>query len=209
MPEEVQRMSPLPLEKDSARNRRTAFLMVVLSVVIICVIALLLRQGSDLQHNAGLATAPDSPTLMQNGKNALTDQEYAFARVLVRGEIRRNDAVVTSSNVTVGYGRYESLWRTRDVVTNATVKVSYETVFESNIIGHPCMPGRLLNIKLIGDFPDIAVAPMAWLGEVKPQDLSVHAITLTANVKAGSTCQRGVQVGQVKPDPGDISLPLR
>ena len=136
---------------------------------------------------AGCATQSDhraTPITQQSG-SALTVREYVLARALVRGEIRREGAVVTSATVTVSSGE----------------------VIDSNI-GEPCISGRLLNIKLIGDFPHTITDGHA----VKPgdpiPDFTVHADVLTADAKTGRPCLVGVQTGKVAPEPGAESLPL-
>lgn len=172
----------------TGRKRRTAFLMAATSVVlvaIVCCIAVLSGCGSSLQHNSGPVGASGSPAPTQNNKGALTDREYAFARDLVRREIRRND----------------------DVLTSATVTASYGTVTDSNV-GYPCMSGRLLHIKLIGDFPHTVTTGHA----VKPgdpmPDFTVHAVDLTADAKTGRVCLVSVQTGKVAPEPAAVSLPV-
>lgn len=126
-----------------------------------------------------------SPTEKSN--SVLTNQEYDFARALVRSEIHR----------------------LKDVVTSATVTVVDATTIDSNI-GYRCPSGRLLQIKLIGDFAHIAVSPMANLRPSAPTpDITVHAVNLTAGAKTGVTCLMGVQIGKVAPEPGAISLPLK
>lgn len=210
MSDQARLMSPPPLGKKLARQRLTAFLTVAASVAvvaIICGIAVLSHPGSSLQHNPGPADTSGSPAPTQHSNSALTNQEYAFARDLVRREIRHVGAVVTSGTVTMGYGRYGSLWRSRDVVTGATVTVGNGTVTNSNI-GYPCMSGRLLNIKLIGDFPHIATSPIPPQPGATPPDATVHAVVLTADAKTGRACLVGVQTGEVAPVPGAISLPV-
>ena len=121
----------------------------------------------------------------QHRKSALTDKEYAFARDLARSEILRLKDVVTSATVTVGYGK----------------------VIDSNT-GYPCTSGRLLHIKLIGDFVHIAIShPAVQPGAPQP-DFTVHAELLDADAKTGRPCLIGVQTGKVAPEPGAVSLPL-
>ncbi|OIQ72557.1 hypothetical protein GALL_458150 [mine drainage metagenome] len=182
------RLVSQPPGKKLAGKRRTAFLTaaaLVAVVAIVCAIAVFSRQASSLQHNPGPAQASGSPVPTQFNKGDLTDQEYAFARDVVRREVRRND----------------------DVLTSATVTASYGTVTDSNI-GYPCMSGRLLHINLIGDFPHTvtdghAVKP----GDPMP-DFTVHAVDLTADAKTGRVCLVSVQTGKVAPEPGAVSLPV-
>lgn len=179
-------------------RRRTAFWTAATSVVLV-VVAALSGQGSSLQHNPGPADTSGSP--------ALTDQEYAFARNVVRHEIRRIDAVLTSATVTVSYGTVTDPNIDQLIGESHHVTVGYGRVTDSNV-GYPCMSGRLLNIKLIGDFPHIVVSPMAALLGTTPPDATVHADVLTADAKTGRVCQIGVQTGKVAPDPGAESLPF-
>lgn len=137
---------------------------------------------------AGCASQSDhraiSPTRHSN--NVLTAQEYALARDLVRSEIRREGAILTS----------------------ATVTVVYANMIDSNI-GYRCPSGRLLQIKLIGDFPHtITDGHVIRPGDPTP-DFTVHAEVLTAGAKTGSPCLMGVQTGKVAPESGAESLPLR
>jgi len=121
----------------------------------------------------------------QHDKSALTYKEYAFARKLVRSEIRKESAVLISATVTVGYGK----------------------MFDSNI-GYPCTSGRLLHIKLIGDFPHITTGGLAVQPGAPFPDTTVHAVNLTADAKTGSPCLISVQTGKVAPAPGAESLPI-
>ncbi|GEM_PF-7039577 len=210
MSDEARLVSPPTPGKKLARHRRTALLTAAALVAVVAIVyAIAVPSGrvGSLQHKPGPTGASGSTAPTQHSKGALTGKEYAFARDLVRREIHRDGAVVTRATVTVGYGRYGSLWRTSDVVTSATVTVSYGTVTDSNL-GYPCMSGRLLNIKLIGDFLHILVSPMASLGRATPQDLTVHAIALTADAETGRACLMGVQTGDVAPAPGAVSLPV-
>ncbi len=136
---------------------------------------------------AGCATQSNHRAMYQveHSSNALTVPEYGLARDLVRSEIRR----------------------LKDVVTSATVTVVDATTIDSSI-GYRCPSGRLLQIKLIGDFIHIAVSPMALRSGAPTPDITVHAVNLTAGAKTGLTCLMGVQIGKVAPDPGAIWLPI-
>jgi len=147
-------------------------------------IAILLFALAGCAHQSDNTAAPlMSPT--KHSDSALTYQEYDLARALVRSEIRR----------------------LKDVVTNATVTVVDATTIDS-AIGYRCPSGRLLQIKLIGDFVHIAVSPMPIQPGAPTPDITVHAVNLTAGAKTGLTCLIGVQTGKVSPEPGAISLPL-
>lgn len=169
-----------PRGKKLAVRRRTVFLTIaalVAVVAIACCITVLAGRGSSVHHNPGLVGASGSP--------ALTDQEFAFARDLVRNEIRRENAVLTSATVTVGNGR----------VTNSN-------------LGYPCMSGRLLHIKLIGAFPHITTGGRAVQPGTPLPDMTVRALNLTADAKTGRPCLIGVQIGKVEPASGAVSLPI-
>lgn len=137
---------------------------------------------------AGCATQSNHRAmhLVQRSSNALTVQEYSFARDLVRSEIRREGAILTSATVTV---------------VNATT-------IDSNI-GYRCPSGRLLQIKLIGDFPHTVTTGHAMMPGGDPhEDFTIHAELLTAGAKTGLPCLMGVQTGKVATDPGAIWLPI-
>jgi hypothetical protein len=136
---------------------------------------------------AGCATQSNhlATPATQRSSSALTAQEYTFARNIVRSEISR----------------------LRDVVTSATVTVSEGKVLDPNT-GYPCTSGRVLNIKLIGDFIYIVIRHPAVLPGSPQPDYTVHAEMLTADAKTGRPCLIGVQVGKVAPEPGAVSLPL-
>lgn len=168
MSDQARLVSPPPLGKKLARQRRTAFLSVAATVAVVAIICCI---------------AFATPT--QHRKSALTDQEYAFARELVRSEVRQQGAVLTSATVTVGYGK----------------------VFDSNI-GYPCTSGRLLQIKLIGDFPHTVTTGYAVQPGAPLADLTIHAVNLTADAKTGRACLVGVQTGKVAPAPNAVSLPI-
>lgn len=121
----------------------------------------------------------------QHRKSALTDKEYAFARELVRSEVRKESAVLTSATVTVDYG----------------------TVFDSNV-GYPCTSGRLLQIKLIGEFPHITTGGLAVQPGTPLPNMTVHAVNLTADAKTGRPCLVSVQTGKVSPLSNAVSLPI-
>lgn len=168
MSDEVHLMSPTPFGKKLAWRRRTTFLIVAALVAVIAIFFCIAFAA-----------------LTQHRKSALTDKEYAFARELVRSEIRQEGATLTSATVTVSYG----------------------TVFDSNI-GYPCTSGRLLHIKLIGDFPHIVTGGLAVQPGGRHPDMTVHAVNLTADAKTGRPCLIGVQTGEVAPAPNAVSLPI-
>lgn len=122
----------------------------------------------------------------QHRKSALTDKEYAFARKLVRSEVRQEGAVLTSATVSVGYGK----------------------VFDSNV-GYPCTSGQLLHIKLIGNFPHTVTTGHPVKPGAPVSDVTVHAVNLTADAKTGRLCLIGVQTGKLAPESGAESLPIK
>lgn len=148
-----------------ARQRRSAFMVFGAAVAVVAIIffaVVLLRPG-----------------------NSLTHREYGLARDLVRQEIRKENAVLTSATVTVGKGK----------------------VMDSNL-GYSCTSGRLLHIKLIGNFPHITTTGHPVQPGTTLPDFTVHAIVLTADAKTGRACLMGVQTGDVAPVPGAVSLPI-
>lgn len=167
MSDQARLVSPPPLKK-LAWQRRTAFLSIAASVAVVAIVCCI---------------AFFAPT--QHRKSALTNKEYAFARELVRSEIRQQGLIVSSATVTVGYGR----------------------VIDSNI-GYPCTSGQLLEIKLIGDFSHIAISPFPVQPGAPLPDVTVHAVNLTADAETGRPCLIGVQIGKVAPAPGAVSLPI-
>ena len=167
MTDEVRLMSPPP-GKRLARQLRTAFLAIAASVAVVAIVCCIAFAASTQHH-----------------KSALTDKEYAFARQLVRSEVRQEGAVLTSATVIVGYGK----------------------VFDSNV-GYPCTSGRLLHIKLIGEFPHITTGGIAVQPGTALPDMTVRAVNLTADAKTGRPCLIGVQTGKVAPAPNAVSLPI-
>lgn len=167
MSDQTRLVSPLR-GKRLARQRRTALLAIAATVAVVAIV-LCIAFAATMQHRKGV----------------LADKEYAFARELVRSEIRQESAVLTSATVTVGYG----------------------TVFDSNV-GYPCTSGRLLHIKLIGEFPHITTGGLAVQPGTQPPDLTVRAVNLTADAKTGRLCLIGVQTGNVAPAPDAITLPI-
>ena len=122
---------------------------------------------------------------MKHHTSAITKKEYAFASALVRKEIRQEDAVLTSATVTLDRGKISAS------------KPNY-----------PCASGLLLYVKLIGNFPHIAISPVAGRSGTPNIDTTVHAINLTADAKSGRVCLIGVQTGKATPVPNALSLPI-
>lgn len=93
-------------------------------------------------------------------------------------------------------------------VTSATAVARRGTVEDSNT-GHPCTSGRLLRIKLIGDFPHtVTTGHPVKQGEPMP-DFTVRAVIVTADAGSGRACLIGVQTaenGEPQPLPGGTLL---
>jgi len=89
MADQARLLSPPPLGKKLARQRRIALLTASVAVVAILGWAVLSSRES---------TAPHS-------HSPLSDHEYALALNLARHEIGRQDATITSATVTLGYGK--------------------------------------------------------------------------------------------------------
>lgn len=119
----------------------------------------------------------------------ITDRERTLAERIVRQELdeeRLKDAIIESASVTVSEG----------------------TVAQPNT-GHVCDSGRLLRIRLIGDFPHIATSgPVSLDATTAEQDTTVGAVILTADHQTGQVCLVGVRTGDVAPAPGATFLAL-
>ena len=112
------------------------------------------------------------------GSASPDDRALAFARSIARqAEADQVDARITSVSVLVHPGRVARS--------------------ESNV-GRACSSGRLVDVKLIGDFPHIDTTGYP----VKPgqhPDFTVHAVIITADARTGKVCLRGVQTGTITP----------
>ncbi|HEX3707758.1 MAG TPA: hypothetical protein VHV76_14120 [Mycobacteriales bacterium] len=82
----------------------------------------------------------------------------------------------------------------RDIVSVSAVRQAM-TVTDSNT-GHECLSGSVAVIKLIGNFPHIAVSPPPGASSTE-----VHAVIATADLRSGQICLVSVQTGQVAPSP--------
>jgi hypothetical protein len=91
-------------------------------------------------------------------------------------------------------------------ITSASFVVRNGTVPRSNV-GMPCTSGMLMDLKLIGHFPHYVTTghPVAP-GE--HEDFTVTAVILTADPATGEVCRRGVQTGDVEPEPGAVDIPV-
>ena len=89
-------------------------------------------------------------------------------------------------------------------VTSASFRVVDGTVHDSK-----CVSGRLLKIKLIGTFPHVVTSGYPVSPGTSPEpDFTVHAVVMTADAATSHVCVRGVQTGEVVPDPGARILNL-
>src|SRR6478672_4322756 len=120
--------------------------------------------------------------------SSLTPDEVAKARALARRVIASQGATVSSVSARVRPGRVAS----------------------SNT-GHRCSSGRLLELKLIGQFPHTVTTGHDTLpGEPAP-DFTVRAVIITADARSGRACLVGVQTGEngaPRPFPNGMSLPV-
>jgi hypothetical protein len=131
--------------------------------------------ASSASHNA----TPSGATLL---RGSLTDHDYGVAVAVVRAEVAKESAVLTSASASIGDG----------------------TVTDTNA-GRPCMSGKLLHIKLIGRFPRIVHGGVA--GE--PTYSPVSAVLVTADPVSGKPCLVGVETGTARPEPGAALLPTK
>jgi len=119
----------------------------------------------------------------------IADRERTLAEDIVRQELseeRLQDATIDSASFTVSEG----------------------TLTASNT-GHVCDSGRLLRIRLIGDFPHIVTTGIYPLeGTETAQNTRVSAALLTADYQTGEVCLHGVATGEVAPEPGATVLAL-
>jgi hypothetical protein len=120
---------------------------------------------------------------------ALSDSEVAEVLAVAQREIADQEATLSSVSAIAGSGRIE----------------------DSNI-GHPCISGRLLQIKLIGKFPHIATTGHAVRAGDPQPDITVRAVIITADAETGHPCLIGVQTaenGQVRPIPDGTILHVK
>ena len=106
------------------------------------------------------------------------DRVLAMARSIAEAtEADQEDAQITSVSMLVRPGRVARS--------------------ESNV-GRPCGSGRLIEVKLIGDFPHIVTAGRP----VKPGehvDFTAHALVVTADARTGKVCREGCRPGRSHP----------
>lgn len=144
--------------------------------------------ASALTAGSSESPAPSSELSAVQGRR-LGPSEIVKAVALAR-RVLAKEAAATISNVT------------------AIVRPGRVTAAASNT-GHPCTSGRILKVKMIGEFPNVVVTghPVPP-GEPVP-DFTVHAFIVTADARTGRPCLIGVQTaenGNVKPLPGGTTL---
>lgn len=140
-----------------------------------------------------LSACDESPTSKDPESSAesgtIADRERTLAQDIVRQELseeRLADATIDSASFTVSEG----------------------TLTASNT-GHVCDSGRLLRIRLIGEFPHIVTTGIYPLeGTETTQDTTVSAALLTADYQTGKVCLHGVATGETAPEPGATVLAL-
>lgn len=140
---------------------------------------------------AALSACDQSPTSKDSESadpGTIAERERTLAERIVRQELseeRLKDATIDSASFTVSEG----------------------TVAQPNT-GHRCDSGRLLRIRLIGDFPHIVTTGPVSLETTTAQDTTVGAVLLTADYQTGQVCLVGVRTGEVAPAPGATVLAL-
>lgn len=146
----------------------------------LAVLGLLTTAGA----TAGLV-AGDSST----HQGSLTDHEFAVAVEIARTET------------------------TKQIYDDASIRIATARAFDGtrsqSNTGHQCLSGRLLQIKLVGDFPKIVTTgnPIDPRDPGPPPDFTVHAVVVTADPETKQVCLIGVQVGEPRPPkPGDAIL---
>lgn len=114
-------------------------------------------------------------------EGGLSGRELTFARNIARYWIAKSGAKVSSASVTATAGKEPS-----------------------HNVGDACMSGRLLYIRLIGEFPNTAVSPRPGTAE----EVSVRSMHITADAKTGRACLVGVGIKGVTPDHNAVILPI-
>ncbi len=147
----------------------------------VCFLAAL-AAGGCTSSASGVLNGP-SISSSAAGHGSLTDREYNVAVTVARAETLKYDATVTSASATVGKG----------------------TVTDPNA-GPACTSGTLLNIKLIGTFPTIAVGGPSTGAPGSSNDFTVTAVLITADPESGNPCAITVLTGPRTPDPGATLL---
>ena len=123
-------------------------------------------------------TASEPPLQAEGG---LSGRELTLARDIARYWIARAGAKITSATVTASAGKEPD-----------------------HNVGDACMSGRLLNIRLLGDFPHTVVSPPFGSTE----DLTVRSMQITADAKTGRACLVGVGIKILTPEADAVALPI-
>jgi hypothetical protein len=180
------------------QRRATLLIVTTASVIVAAAVWWALAGASDQQPSdtgsAAATAGKPSPSPMASeppmqAEGGLSGRELTFARDIARYEIARAGAKVTSVTVTASAGKEPS-----------------------HNVGDACMYGRLLHIRVIGDFPHIAVSGklhFSGSGEAESIDgTTVRSMEITADAKTGRACLLGVGTRAVAPEAGAISLPI-
>jgi hypothetical protein len=134
-------------------------------------------------------TAPESATQRTSQGTSLSNGEVAKAVAVAQREIADQGATISNASAIARSGRIK----------------------DSNT-GHPCISGRLLQIKLIGKFPHtVTTGHPVQAGDPAP-DFTVRAMIITADAETGRACLIGVQTaenGEVRPIPGATILHVK
>ncbi len=127
---------------------------------------------------AGCASSRPSGPPFEASRDPAASSDLRTATAVARALVAREGAHLTSAGFTTGTG----------------------TVTDSNT-GHRCESGRLLHVRLVGDFPHIVTTgPVAPRDPEPVPDLSptgVHAVLVTADAATGEVCRIGVSTDHV------------
>jgi len=120
-------------------------------------------------------------------RDQTTLEELGRAVALVGQKAESEDAAITSASVTAKCG------------TGSDTNTSYR-----------CSSGRLLDIKLIGAFPQVVTTggPVDLPEAGRLTDFTVGAVLLIADAASGRACLIGVQTGKVTREPAATVLSL-
>lgn len=132
----------------------------------------------------GLSACGSHPASGVSADGAQEDHDLTLARSIAKDEARAEAADIASATFVARDG----------------------TVTDSNV-GHPCTSGRLIEVKLIGSFPHIGTTGHP-LEAGEHEDFTVTALNITADAASGNVCLKGVQTGEVEPEPGAVEIPL-
>jgi hypothetical protein len=118
-------------------------------------------------------STPGSPDARHGADGSLSEAEEATAVEVAREVVADQGASVSSAS---------AIARSRTVASSNT--------------GHPCTSGRVLEIKLIGDFPHTVTTGHAVRDGEPAPDFTVRAMLVTADARSGRACLIGVQTAE-------------